>query len=94
MECSICSPFGICLSFFNKILHIKIVSRRDARQLPDVVRVSNPYEDPEPPSTAMAVINTTIQSCLPSEEWRELFDFRFQNFRKVCYFHCKLFPGL
>ena len=71
---------------------MKIVSRRDARQLPDVVRVSNPYEEPEPSSTAVTVINT-IQPCLPSEEWRELFDFRFQNFRKVCYFHCKLFPG-
>lgn len=84
----------VYLSFFNKTLLINIVSRRDARQLPDVVRVSNPYEEPEPPSTAGAVINTIIQPCLPSEGWRELFDFRFQNFRKVCYFHCNVSRSL
>lgn len=70
------------------------ISRRDARQLPDVVRVSNPYEEPEPRSVAATAINPIIQSCLPSEEWRELFEFRFQNFRKVCYLDYTSLPDL
>ena len=92
--CSTCLPFGMQLFLCNITLPIKSLFRRDARQLPDVVRVSNPYEEPRPPSTAVATINTIVQSSLPSEEWRELFEFRFQNFQKVGCLHCKPLPSL
>ncbi|KAG6833939.1 hypothetical protein H0H87_007950 [Tephrocybe sp. NHM501043] len=56
--------------------------RRDARQLPHVTRVVNPYEQeiPPPPKTDDRVIPKHI--ALPSEEWRNIFENRFKNFRK------------
>ncbi|CAA7260023.1 unnamed protein product [Cyclocybe aegerita] len=58
--------------------------RRDARQLPDIVRVPNPYEKPEPPPDASSSDDQTSSDspCLPSEQWRGMFELRFQNFRK------------
>ncbi|KAF8076590.1 hypothetical protein FPV67DRAFT_423301 [Lyophyllum atratum] len=56
--------------------------RRDARYLPHVTRVMNPYEiDPlaEVPRTDNRVIPKHLT--LPSEEWRSIFEARFKNFR-------------
>ncbi|KAF7355490.1 hypothetical protein MSAN_01465900 [Mycena sanguinolenta] len=58
--------------------------RRDARSLPHVTRVPNPYEVPkrlpsQPPSDILPV---AVQSALPSPEWRSLFETRYRNFRK------------
>ncbi|KAF9534732.1 hypothetical protein CPB83DRAFT_211992 [Crepidotus variabilis] len=56
--------------------------RRDARQRPDVIRAPNPYSqadslDHEPSE------DVDVESLqLPSEEWREQFEYRFLNFRK------------
>ncbi|KAH9850009.1 hypothetical protein C2E23DRAFT_870236 [Lenzites betulinus] len=59
--------------------------RRDARTLPHVTRVANPYEFPEAPlavSAAGPSQSTPRRNVLPSEEWRETFLKRFKNFRK------------
>ncbi|KAJ7682598.1 hypothetical protein DFH06DRAFT_298920 [Mycena polygramma] len=56
--------------------------RRDARHLPHVTRVPNPYEIPErlphPPSDILPAVHPE----LPSPEWRTLFETHFRNFRK------------
>ncbi|KAJ7781041.1 hypothetical protein B0H16DRAFT_1496915 [Mycena metata] len=56
--------------------------RRDARQLPHITRVPNPYEIPErlphPPSDILPAVHPE----LPSPEWRTLFETRYRNFRK------------
>ncbi|KAJ6598862.1 hypothetical protein DFH09DRAFT_1129424 [Mycena vulgaris] len=56
--------------------------RRDARHLPHVTRVPNPYEIPErlphPPSDILP----PVHPALPSPEWRTLFETRCRNFRK------------
>ncbi|KAJ7228468.1 hypothetical protein GGX14DRAFT_613018 [Mycena pura] len=56
--------------------------RRDARTLPHVTRVPNPYEIPErlphPPSDTLP----PVHPALPTEEWCELLQTRFKNFRK------------
>jgi len=57
--------------------------RRDARQLPLVTRVANPYEVPEssivlPPCNSSRPTHPNI----PSEEWRASFEKHFRNFRK------------
>lgn len=56
--------------------------RRDARYLPQVTRVANPFEKEEPDTVQRdnRVIPTFIT--LPSEEWRVLLVTRFRNFRK------------
>ncbi|KAJ3518077.1 hypothetical protein NLJ89_g95 [Agrocybe chaxingu] len=58
--------------------------RRDARQLPDIVRVPNPYEKLESLLDVSTPDGQTSSGspCLPSEEWRGMFELRFQNFRK------------
>ncbi|RPD66756.1 hypothetical protein L226DRAFT_452149 [Lentinus tigrinus ALCF2SS1-7] len=62
--------------------------RRDARSLPHVTRVVNPYELPDvpaPSAEALAVgadSGPSHKAILPSEEWRETFLRRFKNFRK------------
>ena len=63
---------------------------RDARLLPHITRVANPYEFPEvPPPSALPTIashegsGARSAAVLPSEEWRETFLRRFKNFRKV-----------
>ncbi|KAF9821296.1 hypothetical protein IEO21_00904 [Rhodonia placenta] len=58
--------------------------RRDARTLPHVTRVVNPYEVKTEVSAAAAASDqmSTPHPGLPSEEWRDLFLRRFRNFRK------------
>ncbi|KAJ6515684.1 hypothetical protein C8R45DRAFT_1049248 [Mycena sanguinolenta] len=58
--------------------------RRDARSLPHVTRVPNPYEVPErlPPHPPSDILPAAIHSALPSPEWRSLFETRYRNFRK------------
>ncbi|KAI0368051.1 hypothetical protein BV20DRAFT_969629 [Pilatotrama ljubarskyi] len=59
--------------------------RRDARLLPHVTRVVNPYELPEVPPAAPLPGPSEPRirrDLLPSEEWRETFLRRFKNFRK------------
>ncbi|KAF8914158.1 survival motor neuron interacting protein 1-domain-containing protein [Gymnopilus junonius] len=57
--------------------------RRDARQLPGTVRVANPYEKTEVPlSEQGATERLSARPFLPTEDWRQTFESRFQNFRK------------
>ncbi|EGO02166.1 hypothetical protein SERLA73DRAFT_177959 [Serpula lacrymans var. lacrymans S7.3] len=62
--------------------------RRDARQLPHVTRVVNPYEFPEPPEVAPQSDpgshppTSTTADALPSNQWRQVFLRRFKNFQK------------
>ncbi|KAF9057975.1 hypothetical protein BJ165DRAFT_1314207, partial [Panaeolus papilionaceus] len=57
--------------------------RRAARQLPDIVRVPNPFEMPEPTTQPEPKLQpSSDSSLLPSEEWRQQFEMRFNNFRK------------
>ncbi|PPR04048.1 hypothetical protein CVT24_010623 [Panaeolus cyanescens] len=57
--------------------------RRAARQLPDIVRVPNPFEKPEPTNLPESIVQPSSDSTiLPSEEWRQQFEMRFHNFRK------------
>ncbi|TBU23505.1 hypothetical protein BD311DRAFT_703794 [Dichomitus squalens] len=65
--------------------------RRDARLLPHVTRVANPYELPDAPPPDVAATSgagtgsvgePSKGDVLPSEEWRETFLRRFKNFRK------------
>ncbi|KAF5390531.1 hypothetical protein D9757_002626 [Collybiopsis confluens] len=55
--------------------------RRDARLLPQVTRVPNPYQTPESVAPPPRPVETTHPS-LPSAEWRSLFEIRFRNLRK------------
>jgi hypothetical protein len=57
--------------------------RRDARYLPHVTRVANPFEtaNANPPQEDNRVIPSHIT--LPSEKWRALLEIRFKNFRKA-----------
>ncbi|RDB22542.1 hypothetical protein Hypma_009989 [Hypsizygus marmoreus] len=56
--------------------------RRDARYLPHVTRVANPYEiaSPQPSRSDTRTIPSHIN--LPSEEWRSIYEARFRNFRR------------
>ncbi|KAF9076860.1 hypothetical protein BDP27DRAFT_1379779 [Rhodocollybia butyracea] len=56
--------------------------RRDARSLPHVTRVENPYQTAEPVLPPPRNLETTHPS-LPSAEWRSLFEIRFKNLRKA-----------
>ncbi|KAJ7129466.1 hypothetical protein C8R44DRAFT_776863 [Mycena epipterygia] len=56
--------------------------RRDARHLPHVTRVPNPYEVPEWPPHPPSDILPAAHPALPSPEWRTLFETRYRNFRK------------
>jgi len=62
--------------------------RRDARRLPGITRVDNPYarSPPQPPQSAIAVQPSTEQHLeapysFPSKEWLSEFERRFRNFR-------------
>jgi hypothetical protein len=57
--------------------------RRDARRLPHVTRVANPYELPEPVPPPDLVQPDSSRSNLPSELWRSTFLTHFRNLRKV-----------
>ncbi|KAF8917825.1 survival motor neuron interacting protein 1-domain-containing protein [Mucidula mucida] len=54
--------------------------RRDARKLPHITRVVNPYEINQ--SIRPSAPSSTSHPSLPSEEWRVLFRERFGNLRK------------
>lgn len=56
--------------------------RRDARRLPHVTRVANPYELPEPVPPPDVVQPDSSRSNLPSELWRSTFLTHFRNLRK------------
>ncbi|KAJ7683967.1 hypothetical protein B0H17DRAFT_1204727 [Mycena rosella] len=56
--------------------------RRDARHLPHVTRVPNPYEIPERPPHPPSDNLPSVHPALPSPEWRTLFETRCRNFRK------------
>ncbi|KAJ3883839.1 hypothetical protein F5051DRAFT_463920 [Lentinula edodes] len=56
--------------------------RRDARLLPHVVRVANPFQVEQPSLPPPRSLETTHPS-LPSNEWRYLFEIRFRNLRKA-----------
>lgn len=56
--------------------------RRDARRLPHVTRVVNPYELPEPVPPPDLVQPDSSGSNLPSELWRSTFLTHFRYFRK------------
>jgi hypothetical protein len=72
--------------------------RRDARALPDVARVTNPYELPDNP---LLHDYTPSHPALPTLEWRTAYKIRFCNFRKVIFSavmksisHIKIFQNL
>ncbi|PPQ65933.1 hypothetical protein CVT26_010695 [Gymnopilus dilepis] len=57
--------------------------RRDARKRPDTVRAHNPYEKPEVLiAERIAPERSSAQSFLPTEAWRDKFQYRLGNFRK------------
>jgi hypothetical protein len=62
--------------------------RRDARRLPDIKHVDNPYPHcpPQPAQSAIQPSSEPTQSVeapspLPSKEWRSKFEHHFRNFR-------------
>ncbi|KAI0284245.1 hypothetical protein BGY98DRAFT_584873 [Russula aff. rugulosa BPL654] len=62
--------------------------RRDARRLPDIKHVDNPYTfcPSRPAQSAIQPLsgptqNVEVPSPLPSKEWRSEFEHRFRNFR-------------
>ncbi|KAF8351591.1 survival motor neuron interacting protein 1-domain-containing protein [Amanita rubescens] len=57
--------------------------RRDARALPDVARVTNPYELPDKPLLLSPANDyTPSHPALPTLEWRTAYKIHFCNFRK------------
>lgn len=62
-----------------------IHSRRDAKLLPRVTRVPNPYEIQEKsvPVKVEGEATSGLQSYIPSQEWQDTFLRRFKNFRQV-----------
>ncbi|KZW04237.1 hypothetical protein EXIGLDRAFT_828151 [Exidia glandulosa HHB12029] len=54
--------------------------RRDARSRPHTTRVANPYAATLAAPAPLKA--TTIESLLPSQEWRTVFEQRFREFRK------------
>ena len=63
------------------------IYRRDARRLPNIKHVDNPYT-PLPVQSAIQPLseptkNVEAPSLLPSKEWRSKFEHRFRNFRGV-----------
>ncbi|KAI0089125.1 hypothetical protein BDY19DRAFT_944290 [Irpex rosettiformis] len=64
-------------------LQYLFVVRRDSRALPHTTRVTNPYEINEQTQQVVDLTEPTSDR-IPSEEWRELFLYRFKNFRQNC----------
>jgi len=56
--------------------------RRDARALPNVARVTNPYELPDNPLLPPVNDDHTPHPALPTLEWRTAYKSHFCNFRK------------
>lgn len=86
MAWNISSRWGasICLSHAWYKVQTTYFHRRDARSLPDVTRVANPYELPgdhlQPPTHDF----TPSHPALPTLEWRTIYKSHFYNFRRVC----------
>ncbi|KAG6336542.1 hypothetical protein ID866_2564 [Astraeus odoratus] len=55
--------------------------RRDARRLPHITRVRNPYEGPAVP-IAQDTPRQSSSDVLPSEKWQTAFQLHFRNLRK------------
>lgn len=84
--CSTSSWYGMSLLYKLRRSTLNIY-RRDARKLPGTVRVANPYAQPEesnvPPESSPRPQSVPTHLRPPSEEWRRVFEYRFNNFRKV-----------
>jgi hypothetical protein len=79
-----------CCHFCRKVQGWDDIHRRDARRLPNIKHVDNPYTrcPPQPAPSAIQPIseqtqNVEVPSPLPSKEWRSKFEDRFRNFRGV-----------
>ena len=86
MECSTCLLFGALLYLFLEQSN-SCIRRRDARLLPDITRVPNPYESTPSittPQAELAIDNVkdATEETL-SEEWRSTFLRRFKGFREA-----------
>lgn len=76
-----------CLSLYQECQRRDNIYRRDARRLPNIKHVNNPYTLC-PPQSAIQPLSEPTQnveapSPLPSKEWRSKFEHRFRNFRGV-----------
>ena len=60
----------------------RCINRRDARKLPGVKHVANPYAF-VPPKPSQAICHTKAAPLLPCKEWRSNFERHFHNFRGV-----------
>ena len=60
----------------------RCINRRDARRLPGVKHVANPYAF-VPPQSTEPICYTEAASLLPCKEWRNKFERHFHNFRGV-----------
>lgn len=74
----------------SRVSKTRWYDRRDARSLPDIKHVDNPYTlcPPRPAQPAIqpsseSTQNVEAPSPLPSKEWRTEFERRFRNFRGV-----------
>jgi len=80
----------LCLSFYRECQRRVNIYRRDARRLPNIKHVDNPYTlcPSWPAPSAIQPLseptrNVEAPSPLPSKEWRSTFEHRFRNFRGV-----------
>jgi survival motor neuron (SMN) interacting protein 1 (SIP1) len=78
------------LSLYRDIRGSDDIHRRDARRIPDIKHVDNPYTlcPPRPAQSDVHSLseptgNVEAPSPLPSKEWRSKFEHRFRNFRGV-----------
>ncbi|KAJ3525240.1 hypothetical protein NMY22_g10661 [Coprinellus aureogranulatus] len=56
--------------------------RRDARRLPDVTRVKNPYAPPPLSVPRPNRPNTSVHPAIPTAQWCSILETRFRNFRE------------
>lgn len=77
----------LCLCYLRSSKKYSLVNpRRDAKQLPFVTSVVNPYDTPVPVLPPSNVIRGSTSS-LPSPAWRSACETRFRNFRIVGQFN-------
>lgn len=70
------------LSFLSYGITCRRINRRDARKLPGVKHVANPYAF-VPPQSNQLTCHTKADPLLPCKEWRSKFERHFHNFRGV-----------